>query len=68
MQESKLRVAVFSAGAWANFAHIPGWQRDPRCDVVAICDPVADRAREFAAKFNYFGETTAKLSKADQAK
>jgi DNA-binding GntR family transcriptional regulator len=52
MQESKLRVAVLGAGAWANFAHIPGWQRDPRCEVVAICDPVGDRAQEFAAKFN----------------
>jgi predicted dehydrogenase len=52
MQESKLRVAVLGAGAWANFAHIPGWQRDPRCELVAICDPVGDRAQEFAAKFN----------------
>ena len=52
MQESKLRIAVLGAGAWANFAHIPGWQRDGRCEVVAICDPIADRAREFAAKFN----------------
>ena len=51
MQESRLRVAVLGAGAWANFAHIPGWQRDPRCELVAICDPVDDRARDFAAKF-----------------
>ena len=51
MQESKLRVAVLGAGAWANFAHIPGWQRDPRCEVVAICDPVEERAREFAGRF-----------------
>lgn len=51
MQESKLRVAVLGAGAWANFAHIPGWQRDPRCELVAICDPVGDRAHDFAAKF-----------------
>ena len=58
MQESKLRVAVLGAGAWANFAHIPGWQRDPRCEVVAICDPVGDRAQEFAAKFNVPRATT----------
>ncbi len=51
MEESKLRVAVLGAGAWANFAHIPGWQRDPRCEVVAICDPVEERAREFAGRF-----------------
>ena len=58
MQESKLRVAVLGAGAWAHFAHIPGWQRDPRCEVVAICDPVGDRAQEFAAKFNVPRATT----------
>lgn len=52
MQESKLRVAVLGAGAWANHAHIPGWQRDPRCEVVAICDPIGDLAAEFAARFN----------------
>lgn len=52
MEESKLRVAVLGAGAWANFAHIPGWQRDPRCEVVAICDPVEERAREFAGRFD----------------
>ena len=27
-----------------SFAHIPGWQRDPRCEVVALCD-VEMRAR-----------------------
>lgn len=52
MQESKLRVAVLGAGAWAQFAHIPGWLRDPRCQVVALCDPVAERAEDFAARFS----------------
>jgi len=47
-----LRVAVLGAGAWANGAHIPGWQRDPRCQVVSICDPIGDRAAQFAEKFN----------------
>jgi predicted dehydrogenase len=51
MQTSKLRVAVLGAGAWAQHAHIPGWQRDPRCEVVAICDPLRGRAEEFAAHF-----------------
>lgn len=51
MSDSQLRVAVLGAGAWANFAHIPGWQRDPRCRIAAICDPEIDRAREFAARF-----------------
>jgi len=47
----KLRVAVLGAGTWAQMAHIPGWQRDPRCEIVAICDPVGDRARDFATQF-----------------
>jgi predicted dehydrogenase len=51
MQSSKLRVAVLGAGAWAQHAHIPGWQRDPRCEVVAICDPLRERAEAFAAEF-----------------
>lgn len=51
MHESKLRVAVLGAGAWAQFAHIPGWLRDPRCELVAICDLEQGRAADFAARF-----------------
>ena len=50
MTDSILRVAVLGAGAWARFAHIPGWQRDPRCRIVALCDVVADRARGLATE------------------
>src|SRR5437879_3104340 len=49
---SKLRVAVLGAGAWARSAHVPGWQRDDRCDVVAICDVERERAETFAAELN----------------
>jgi hypothetical protein len=42
---------VLGAGAWAEFAHIPGWLRDPRCEVVALCDVEGDRAADFARKF-----------------
>jgi predicted dehydrogenase len=49
---SRVRVGVLGAGAWAEFAHLPGYQRDPRCEVVAIADPVTDRARAAAAKFD----------------
>ena len=49
---SKLRVAVLGAGAWARSAHVPGWQRDERCDVVAICDVGRERAEAFAAELN----------------
>jgi predicted dehydrogenase len=48
---SELRVAVFGAGAWARNAHIPGWQRDPRCHVVTICDVERERADEYARQF-----------------
>lgn len=40
------------AGSWARLAHIPGWLRDSRCELVAIADVVEERAREFAT---YFG-------------
>src|SRR6478672_8295792 len=48
----KVRVGVLGAGAWARFAHLPGYARDPRCELVAIADPVIERAQEFAAEFN----------------
>jgi predicted dehydrogenase len=51
-RSGKVRVGVLGAGAWAKFAHIPGYKRDPRCELVAIADPVIERAQEFAAEFN----------------
>ncbi|MFN8573479.1 MAG: Gfo/Idh/MocA family oxidoreductase [Gemmatimonadaceae bacterium] len=47
----KIRVGVLGAGAWANFAHIPGFQRDSRCEVVAIADPQRALADEAAKRF-----------------
>ncbi len=52
MNESKLQVCVLGAGRWSELAHIPGWQRDPRCEIVAICDTDPGRARAYAQKFN----------------
>ena len=46
-----VRVGVLGAGAWAKFAHIPGYKRDPRCELVAIADPVIERAQAFADEF-----------------
>jgi predicted dehydrogenase len=54
----KLRVAVLGAGAWARNAHIPGWQRDPRCEVAVMCDVVRERADAFAREFR-IAEATA---------
>lgn len=51
MHNGKLRIAVLGAGAWAKYAHIPGWLRDPRCELVAICDVNAELAAEFAGHF-----------------
>jgi predicted dehydrogenase len=47
----KVRVGVLGAGAWAKFAHIPGFKRDNRCEVVSIADPEVAKAREFAEHF-----------------
>lgn len=47
----KVRVAVLGAGAWARLAHIPGFLRDARCEVVAICDPQRDLAESAATEF-----------------
>lgn len=55
---SRLRVGVLGAGAWARFAHIPGWQRDPRAEVVAIADTNSDAADAAAREFG-IGEATA---------
>jgi predicted dehydrogenase len=48
---SAVKVGVLGAGAWAEFAHLPGYKRDPRCELVAIADPLVERAHAFAAKF-----------------
>lgn len=47
----ELRVAVVGAGRWAERAHLPGWQRDPRVTVVAVVDTSEDVARRVAAAF-----------------
>jgi predicted dehydrogenase len=48
---SKLRVGVLGAGAWARFAHIPGWLRDPRAELSCVCDTVRERASAAAHDF-----------------
>lgn len=47
----RVRVGVLGAGAWAESAHLPGFKRDPRCELVAIADPVRERAAAFAERF-----------------
>jgi predicted dehydrogenase len=38
MMADRIRVAVVGTGRWAQVAHIPGWLRDPRAEVVALAD------------------------------
>jgi predicted dehydrogenase len=39
VSDGKLRVAMVGTGRWACRAHIPGWLRDDRVEVVALVDP-----------------------------
>ncbi len=47
----KLAVAVVGAGRWAQRAHIPGWQRDGRAEVVALADTDPGALAQAAAAF-----------------
>jgi len=61
-------VGVLGAGAWAEFAHLPGYKRDPRCQLVAIADPIGERAQAFAEKFgipNVYESHTALIARDD---
>ena len=65
---ARVRVGVLGAGAWAEFAHLPGYRRDPRCELVAIADPILERAKAFAKKFgipNVYDSHTALIARDD---
>jgi predicted dehydrogenase len=51
MSSKELRVAVVGAGRWAERAHIPGWQRDPRVEVAALVDKDPVVLARVAAQF-----------------
>ncbi|RMF78020.1 MAG: gfo/Idh/MocA family oxidoreductase [Chloroflexi bacterium] len=48
----KLRVGIIGAGRWAASAHLPGYDRSPLAETVAICDRDLDLAKKRAAEFN----------------
>jgi predicted dehydrogenase len=48
---TKVRIGVLGAGAWARVAHLPGFARDPRCEVVAVADPNVALAEAAARDF-----------------
>jgi predicted dehydrogenase len=52
MANRVLRVGVLGAGRWACTAHIPGWLRDPRCEVVTVCDIDPGKAQDAARHFD----------------
>ena len=51
MATAELRIGVIGAGRWANMAHLPGWKRDARCELVAVCDVSQQAADEAARTF-----------------
>jgi len=51
MTTGRLRVAVVGTGSWAQRAHLPGWQRDGRAEVVALADTNAQALAAAAEKF-----------------
>ncbi len=51
MKNSKLRIGLIGAGRWARMAHIHGWLRDPRCELVVLCDTKLDVARQAASEY-----------------
>jgi predicted dehydrogenase len=52
VRDSVVQVGLLGAGAWAQFAHLPGYARDARCKVVAIADPEREKAEAFAKAFD----------------
>lgn len=53
-----LRVGVIGAGRWCKTAHLPGFQRSPLSELVAICDLDEELANEAAARFDIPDVTT----------
>ncbi|PZE20067.1 Gfo/Idh/MocA family protein [Paenibacillus xerothermodurans] len=48
----KIRVAVIGCGAIAQRRHIPEYAQNPHVELVAFCDPVIERALEYAEEFS----------------
>ena len=46
---SKLRIAIVGCGGICRGVHVPSYLRDPRVEIVALCDIVPEKARALAA-------------------
>ncbi|MHA3701125.1 Gfo/Idh/MocA family protein [Jatrophihabitans sp. YIM 134969] len=51
MSSETLRVGVVGTGRWAVRSHIPGWQRDSRCEVVGVADQDYAAAKQVGEDF-----------------
>src|SRR5215470_5813826 len=58
MTADRIRVAVIGTGRWAQMAHIPGWLRDPRAEVVALADVDEAALAAAASTFSVVRTTT----------
>ena len=58
MASAELRVGVIGAGRWATMAHLPAWKRDPRCELVAVCDVAQELADNAARDYEIPAATT----------
>ncbi len=57
MAARRLGIGVIGAGRWAGLAHLPGWARDERCQIVGICDVDPQRAAEAARAYGAVATT-----------
>lgn len=46
-----MRVGIIGAGNIARFAHIPGYQKLPDVEIVAICDIIEPKVKQVAAEY-----------------
>jgi predicted dehydrogenase len=58
VKADRIRVAVVGTGRWAQVAHIPGWLRDPRAEVVALADVDEAALAAAASTFSVARTTT----------
>lgn len=47
----KYRIAVIGCGSIAKFRHLPEYHMNPKVEIVAVCDIVADRAEASAKEY-----------------
>jgi predicted dehydrogenase len=67
-RQAPVRVGVIGAGAWACGAHIPGWLRDKRVEVVAVADTQRDLAEAAGKQFGlpaFVGDGRALIARDD---